>query len=98
MSCSHVHSTTVFILKHLRFKYITGTTCPNTLRYDGLNFTTITKVIGYLTRFNSLLEPDNEFSQTQDYLTKKNVTMEDLIHIVQHVTPSCQDILLDCKW
>lgn len=58
----------------------------------------IVKVIGYLTRFNSLLEPDNDFPLIVDSLAMQNISMEDLVYIVQKVTPSCRDILLDCKW
>lgn len=63
-----------------------------------MNFTEMARMIRYLTKFDPYVNPDEDFPRFLYALIEHNVTMDDMIKVVHEVSPTCNDIFVDCQW
>ena len=63
-----------------------------------MNYTLLLKTLRYMTKYDSLVNPDENFPFLLDTLTKHNVTAQDLADIVRRVSPTCNELVMDCQW
>ena len=67
-------------------------------RYSWMNYTMLLKTLRYMTKYDSLVKPDETFPHLIQMLTKHNVTTQDLAHTVSRVSPTCNELVVDCQW
>ena len=65
-----------------------------------MNFSSMISVIRYLTKFDGVVsKTENDHFQNLLYeLNERNIEIEDLVDVIKHVPPTCNDMIVDCQW